>query len=315
MFPCKALVTGGAGFIGSHLVDALLEKRCDVTVLDNLSSGRLSNIEHVKDRIVFCQGDIRDPDILLKTVKDCSLIFHLAAVVSVPQTVEDPMDSALVNEIGTLQVLETARRSGVQQVVLSSSCAVYGDDPQLPKNERMNVKPLSPYAVQKLSGEYYARLYHELYGMRTLSLRYFNVYGPRQDPGSPYSGVISIFMRKALSGQPALIYGDGNQSRDFVFVKDVVRANLLAADCGDTRGQIFNIGTATPVTIKRLWQMVCQMSGQDMDPEFAAPRPGEVFASVADIGAARSILGFVPEYAIEKGLAETMKWHRGAGRT
>ena len=225
----KALVTGGAGFIGSHLVDALLSDGCQVVVLDNLSTGRLSNLEHVIDKISFHKGDIRDRETLANAVKDCEVVFHQAAMVSVPRTVEDPLGSAMINEIGTLLVLEAARKHHVKRVVLASSSAVYGDDPDLPKMEKMVVKPLSPYAVQKLTGEYYANIYYDLYGLETSCLRYFNVYGPRQDPSSPYSGVISIFMSRALSQKSPVIYGDGNQYRDFIFVNDVVRANLLAA--------------------------------------------------------------------------------------
>jgi len=225
----KVLVTGGAGFIGSHLVDALVSSGCKVTVLDDLSTGRLSNIEHLKDNITFYKGDIRDRETLDTAVKDCDVVFHQAAMVSVPQTVGDPVGSAMVNEMGTLSVLESSRKHNVKRVVLASSSAVYGDDPQLPKRETMVSKPLSPYAVQKLTGEYYARLYNDLYGLETVCLRYFNVYGPKQDPMSPYSGVISIFMSRAVSKEAPVIYGDGKQYRDFIFVNDVVSANLLAA--------------------------------------------------------------------------------------
>ncbi|RLC23000.1 MAG: hypothetical protein DRH21_07590, partial [Deltaproteobacteria bacterium] len=221
----KALVTGGAGFIGSHIVDALVAEGCDVVVLDDLSSGSLSNLEHIKNKITFYKGTIQDQKILMKASENCEVIFHQAAMVSVTKTVDNPVDSAFINDLGTLFVLESARQNKVKRVVLASSSAVYGDDPLLPKHENMPLKPMSPYAVQKLTGELYARIYYDLYGLETVCLRYFNVYGPRQDPSSPYSGVISIFMTRAVSKKPPVICGDGKQYRDFVFVKDVVKAN------------------------------------------------------------------------------------------
>ncbi|QTA89902.1 SDR family oxidoreductase [Desulfonema magnum] len=302
----NALVTGGAGFIGSHIVDALLARGCAVTVLDNLSTGNLSNLEHVKNQITFYKGDIRDSEILTKAVKGCNVIFHQAAVVSVPQTVEDPVESAMVNDMGTLLVLETARRNNVKRVVLASSCAIYGDDPELPKRETMNPKPFSPYAVQKLTGEFHARLFHDLYKLETVCLRYFNVYGPRQDPSSPYSGVISIFMKKAASKEAPLIYGDGTQYRDFIFVKDVVKANLLAASSDGVSGEKFNIGTGSFVSINQLWKMVCGMSDLDIEPEYRPARAGDIRESVANIDHAKSLLGFEPEYSFEKGLEATL---------
>jgi len=306
----KALVTGGAGFIGSHLVDALVSSGCRVTVLDDLSTGRLSNLEHSKDNITFYKGDIRDREVLDTAVKDCEVIFHQAAMVSVPQTIVKPVESAMVNEVGTLSLLESARKNKVKRVVLASSSAVYGDDPRLPKREIMVSKPLSPYAVQKLTGEYYARLYDDLYGLETFCLRYFNVYGPRQDPTSPYSGVISIFMSKAISKEAPVIYGNGNQYRDFVFVDDVVKANLLAAKAEDARGQAFNIGTGKYVTIDRLWEMVCDLCSLNMKPEYVPPRDGDIVQSVANINHAETVLGFKPEYSFEKGLEITLNWYK-----
>jgi len=305
----KALVTGGAGFIGSHLVDGLLSEGCQVTVLDNLSTGHIGNLEHIKDRITFYQGDIRDQEILFKAARDCDVIFHQAAEVSVPRTVDNPVDSAMVNEMGTLFVLESARKRNVRRVILASSCAVYGDDPVLPKHENMNPNPQSPYAVQKLSGEFYARLYHELYDLETVSLRYFNVYGPRQDPSSPYSGVISIFMNRACSKEPPVIYGDGNQYRDFVFVKDVVRFNLMAASADKASGKIFNVGTGRFIRINRLWEMISHLAGQNITPEYEPARPGDILESVADIDYAGKTLGFEPDCSFEKGLEETFEWY------
>ncbi len=304
------LVTGGAGFIGSHLVDSLIEKGCKVTVLDNLSTGSLYNLAHINDRITFIQGDIRDYETVIKAAKGCDVIFHQAAMVSVPQTVKEPVDSAMVNDMGTLFVLESARKNNIKRVVLASSCAVYGDYPQVPKDENMNPEPLSPYAVQKLAGEMYAGLYPDLYGIETVCLRYFNVYGPRQDPSSPYSGVISIFMKKAILNEPPVIYGDGNQYRDFVFVKDVVRANLLAAYAENAGGKVFNVGTGVFIDINRLWDMICRISGVNIKPEYKPLRPGDILKSVASIDRAKADLSFESEYIFENGLAETFKWYK-----
>lgn len=305
----KALVTGGAGFIGSHLVDSLLVKGCQVSVIDNFSTGRISNLDHIKDQITFYKADIRDQEILEKASEDCDIIFHQAAVVSVPKTVDKPIDSAMVNEMGTLYVLEAARKNNVKRVVFASSSAVYGDDPVLPKHENMNPKPQSPYAIQKLSGEFYARLYFDLYGLETVSLRYFNVYGPRQDPSSPYSGVISIFMNKACSKKAPVIHGDGNQYRDFIFVKDVVRFNLLVADADKTSGKIFNVGTGRFIHINSLWEMISHLAGINIKPEYEPPRAGDIMESVASIDYAGKTLGFKPEYSFEKGLEETFEYY------
>ncbi len=304
------MVTGGAGFIGSHIVDALLREGCGVAVIDDLSTGHRENLAHIENQITFCQGDIQDKALLETSTRGCDVVFHQAAVVSVPKTIEDPVTSAMINDIGTLCVLETARKSGVQTVVLASSCAVYGDDPVLPKKEDMPLKPQSPYAVQKLTGEWYARLYSQLYGVDTVCLRYFNVFGPRQDPWSPYSGVISIFMRKALAGEAPMIYGDGNQCRDFVFVKDVVTANLLAAQGGPKQGRAYNVGTGHAIRVNRLWEEICRTSGADIDPVYTRKRPGDILESVSDIEKITTDLGFKPETPFESGLQKTFKWYR-----
>jgi len=309
----KALVTGGAGFIGSNLVDALVAADWDVVVIDNLSTGHLSNLSHIENRITFYEGDIQDQDILVKASKDCGIIFHQAAVVSVPQTVNNPVDSAMVNDMGTLFVLEAARKNNIKRVVFASSCAIYGDDPEIPKHEKMRLKPQSPYAVQKLTGEFYASLYFELYGLETVSLRYFNVYGPRQDPSSPYSGVISIFMTKASTKKPPVIYGDGNQYRDFIFVKDVVKANLLAAKGSEAKGKIFNIGTGSYISVNELWEKISQLAGHNIKPKYELNRPGDIRESVANIDHAKKDLGFEPEYSFEKGLKETFEYYLTTG--
>lgn len=306
----RALVTGGAGFIGSHLADALLKGGAEVVVLDNLSTGRRDNLANAGDRIHWIEGDIRDRETLDRAVAGCDTVFHQAAVVSVPKTVDDPVTSAQVNEIGTLNVLEAARAAGVRRVVLASSSAIYGDDPTVPKTEAMAALPRSPYAVQKRVGEHYARLYTELYGLSTVCLRYFNVFGPRQDPGSPYSGVISIFMSRAVDGQPPLIHGDGEQYRDFIYVTDVVRANLLAATRPGIGGTVFNIGTGRSVSINRLWDLVCDLTGRRLDPAYGPTRAGDIRESVADVAAAADGLEFTPEHAFQAGLTATFDWYK-----
>jgi len=306
-----ALVTGGAGFIGSHLVDALIRQGARVTVIDNLSTGHRENLQAAGSGLDFHEGDIRDRDLLKKLMNGVEVVFHQAAVVSVPLSVAQPMASAEVNEMGTLTVLETARQAGCRRVVLASSSAVYGDDPQLPKREAMKLRPLSPYAVQKLVGEYYAALYGTLYGLEAVCLRYFNVFGPRQDPSSPYSGVISIFMDRAVAGRAPVIYGDGEQTRDFVYVQDVVAANLRAATEKAAAGQVFNIGTGRTITVNSLWQSVAKLAGIALSPEYQAARDGDILHSVAAIDAARRLLGFAPKVRFEDGLADTYNWYVG----
>jgi UDP-glucose 4-epimerase len=310
----KSLVTGGAGFIGSHLVEALVAKGGTVSVLDNLTTGSRANLAKVEEQIVFHKGDIRDLHLLNEVSKGCEIIFHLAAEVSVPRTIEDPVESTMINVMGTLSVLEAARKNKVKRVVLSSSCAVYGEGAQGPKQEGMSPEPLSPYAVQKLTGEFYARLYYELYGTETVCLRYFNVYGPRQDPSSAYSGVISIFLNRALSAQEPRIYGDGNQYRDFVFVEDVVRSNLLAGKSDWAVGRIFNIGTGKFIRVNQLWEIISQQSAINIRPDYQPPRIGDIVESVAGIEHARQRLGFEADYPFEEGIRITLDWYRSQSK-
>ena len=308
----QALVTGGAGFIGSHIVEALRLEGCGVTVLDNLTSGKIENLDHVVDQVQFIRGDIQDEDQLNAAVRGCDVIFHQAAVVSVTQTVQQPVPSAHVNEMGALKVLEAARQNNVRRVVLASSSAIYGDTPQLPKTESMAPNPLSPYALQKLTNEYYAMLYYRLYGLETVCLRYFNVFGPRQDPSSPYSGVISIFMTRAVAGEAPLIYGQGDQTRDFVFVKDVVQANLLAASHEAASGQVFNVGTSQSIAISSLWEMIAKMADCRLAARHEEPRPGDIIHSLASIQKAASLLGFQPVVSFKDGLTQTFAWYQEA---
>jgi UDP-glucose 4-epimerase len=308
----SVLVTGGAGFIGSHLVEALVDGGCRVTVLDDLSSGWESNLASVAGRITFLRGSICDRRMVAKAAAGCEVVFHLAAVVSVPKTVDDPLGSAAVNEIGSLNVLEAARRAQARRVVFASSSAVYGDDSSLPKREDMPSKPLTPYAVQKRAVEYYLSVYQSLYGLETVGLRFFNVFGPRQDPSSPYSGVISIFMNKALSGELPVIYGDGCQSRDFVFVGDVVQALISAAKSSSAPGKVYNVGTGKSLTISGLWEMIAALSGSEAKPINQPPRPGDIPHSLSAIDSAAADLGFVPRVSLESGLGLTLDWYRGS---
>ncbi len=307
----KVLVTGGAGFIGSHIADALARRGDEVVVYDNLSTGLMSNLAESGDRVRFVRGDIRDYDGLLSASEKCDLAFHLAAMVSVPQTVEEPLESSRVNEQGTVHVLEACRQNKVGRVVFSSSCAIYGDAPGLPKRENMLPKPQTPYAVQKLAGEYHALVYYDLYGLETVCLRYFNVFGPRQNPSSPYSGVISIFLDKAARNGKPVIYGDGSQTRDFVFVKDVVDANLLAAETPGAAGKIINIGTGVQIDINKLWEMIRRINEIGTSPEYAPPRVGDILQSEADTETAKRTLNFRPRHSVYEGLKITSHWYAG----
>ena len=309
----KCLVTGGAGFIGSNLVERLIRDGVQVRVLDNLSTGFLENLEPFQQDIDFIQGDVTKFDTLQEVMSGVEVVFHQAAVVSVPKSVEDPIETALVNDLGTLQILQVARGAGVKRVVIASSCAVYGDLPPLPKREDMATRPLSPYAASKLHGETYSYLYNDLYGLETVCLRYFNVYGPKQDPSSPYSGVISIFMHKARRGELPTIYGDGEQSRDFVYAADVVQANLLAAHKEGISGLVINVGTGTSVTVNSLWGDISQLAGMEGDFDRAAARPGDIRESVADISLARDLLDYQPHYSFQEGIKLTWEWYRGRG--
>jgi len=293
------LVTGGAGFIGSHLVDALAPGH-DVVVFDDFSTGRMENLlGPAGHRIV--RGSVTRPSELELACAGAGTVFHLAARPSVPASVADPRGSARVNLDGTLNVLEAARRCDVGKVVFSSSCAVYGDA-RPPVGETAAPDPKSPYAVQKLAAEHYCRNYHELYGLRTVCLRYFNVFGPRQDPASQYAAVVPVFFRDIARKGRVTVYGDGRQTRDFIFVEDVVRANLLAAMKGSADGQVLNIATGKGTSVNALAREIARLSGKPLSVERAPPRRGDVRHSFAEVGKARRLLGFRPETSLEAGL-------------
>jgi nucleoside-diphosphate-sugar epimerase len=296
-----ALVTGGAGFIGSHIVDRLLADGYRVRVLDNFSTGKRENLPE-SDDLDIINGDVGSYDDVHKAMKDVELVFHEAAIASVPKTIHDPIGSQRTNYQGTLNVLEAARQQGAKRVVFASSAAVYGDLPELPKREDMPLKPLSPYAVDKLASEYACQMYTHLHGLETVCLRYFNVYGPRQDPGSPYSGVISIFADRLKKGERPVIYGDGEQTRDFVFVSDVVEANIKAATVDKAAGRVINIATGRVVTLNELLKSMCRILNRKFDPGYEKVRAGDIRHSAALTGLSIDVLDWIPIVDMDEGL-------------
>ena len=306
----KAVVTGGAGFIGSHICEELVKRGYQVTIIDNLSAGKLSNLESIlKDKNVeFVRGSITNSPLLRKLFSGADYVFHQAAITSVPYSVKNPKASHMTNMTGTLNVLVAARDNGVKKVVYASSAAVYGDSPVLPKTEDMTPNPLSPYAVAKLAGEYYCNVFQDIYRFKTVSLRYFNVYGPRQDPHSTYAAAIPLFVSLALAGKPPVIFGDGEQTRDFAFVKDVARANILAAE--SPASGIFNIGSATEITINHLVKLIYNLAGNGaIKPVYKDVRTGDILHSVAGITKSKTF-SYSPEYTLEEGLKELIEYLR-----
>ena len=295
------LVTGGAGFIGSHICDRLLAEGHQVRILDNFSTGKHENIP-ASDDVEVIEGDVGDFDTVKSAMQDINMVFHEAAIASVPETVGNPLASERVNYRGTLNILEAARHAGVQRVMFACSAAVYGDLPELPKQESMPVKPLSPYAVDKLASEQACQMYTHLYGLETVSLRYFNVFGPRQDPSSPYSGVISIFTDFINQGKQPTIYGDGEQTRDFVYVSDVVEANILASTSPSAAGKAFNVATNGKLSINDLLKTICNIKGALFEPGYKPGREGDIRHSRGDISAAQQQLGWKPVVGFEEGL-------------
>ncbi len=307
----KVIVTGGAGFIGSHLAELLLSRGYHVIIIDNLSTGKMANIEPlVKSiKVEFIQASITNLPLLRSLFQGVYYVFHQAALSSVPRSVEDPLSTNEVNITGTLNVLLAARDNNVKKVIYASSSSVYGDTPTLPKREDMVPNPQSPYALTKLMGEYYCRIFHQIYNLPTICLRYFNVYGPRQDSDSQYSAVIPIFTAMVSEDKPPIIYGDGEQTRDFTFVKDVIKANIIGAE-SDACG-VFNIGRSEKSTINDLAKTITALMGEDLQSEYQPPRPGDIKHSLADISKARAI-GYEPQYSLKDGLRETIRGTRNA---
>jgi len=304
------LVTGGAGFIGSHIVEELVRRRERVRVLDNFSTGRRENLAPFLEHVELVEGDLRDLSTVRRVAEGVDYILHQAALPSVPRSIADPLASNDSNVTGTLHLLIAARDARVKRVVYASSSSVYGDNPTLPKREDMSPAPKSPYAVSKLAGEYYCRVFAQAYGLETVCLRYFNVFGPRQDPASQYAAVIPKFITALLRDEPPTIYGDGHQSRDFTYVSNVVRANLLAATAPDVSGRVFNVACGERYTVLDLVAVLTEILGTHITPVHTAPRPGDVRHSLADITAAREALGYRVEVNFHEGLRRTVAWYR-----
>src|SRR5215813_1952642 len=304
-----AVVTGGAGFIGSHLVAALLQQGARVKVLDDLSTGYRENLDEIRGEFDFIHGSITDSQTLNRALEDAELVFHEAAIPSVPRSVADPISTHEASVNGTFSLLLAARDHKVRRVIYAASSAVYGDQPVLPKHETMRPSPMSPYAVAKLIGEYYCQVFAQVYGLETVSLRYFNVFGPRQDPSSQYSGAISRFIDSLLSGQRPVIYGDGEQSRDFTYISNVVAANLAAVQAPVAVGKVINVANGVAVTLNQLLEVLKNLTGcSKVQPRYVEPRVGDVRHSLADISEAKKLLNYKPVVGLEQGLRLTIDW-------
>jgi nucleoside-diphosphate-sugar epimerase len=305
----KYVVTGGAGFIGSALVRTLVDYG-SVSVIDNLLTGQEANLQEVRGQIQLHRYDIRHAEVIAPVIRGADTVFHLAAIPSVPRSIDDPVLSHQVNIDGTFNVFRAAALGGVRRLVYAASSSAYGDTEVLPKTELMTPRPKSPYALQKLVGEYYASVFHSCYGLETVSLRFFNVYGPRQDPTSPYSGVLSLFMKHLLARTAPTIHGDGEQSRDFTYVEDVAGLCWKAAQSPAAVGNMYNAGNGGRYTLNQIWQLLQQMEGVDIPAKHGPPRPGDVRHSMADTAAAVRDLGHAPKFSIEEGLRRTLEWYR-----
>ncbi len=308
-----ALVTGGAGFIGSHIAAALMADGARVRVLDDLSTGHRENIEEIGGDLDFIHGSVADEELLNKVLQGVEVVFHEAAIPSVPRSVEAPRQTHIASVDGTFSLLVAARDQKVRRVVYAASSSAYGDQPTLPKAEQMLPDPLSPYAVAKLVGEYYCQVFTRVYGLETVSLRYFNVFGPRQDPGSQYSGVVSRFISTLLSNERPVIYGDGEQSRDFTYIDNVVAANLKAATAKDASGKVINVANGERITLNELLAEIQELTGkQDVTAEYREPRVGDVRHSLADITLARQFLEYESKVGLREGLQRTIDWWKSS---
>ena len=308
----KVLVTGGAGFIGSNLVRCLAASGADVCVLDDLSTGREENLSGLNGSVDLIVGDIRDAERVAEAARDAELVYHLAALPSVARSIADPVATHEVNAGGTLTVLSAARDAGARRLVYASSSSVYGDTPTLPKHEEMPVAPLSPYAASKLAGEAYSRAFARSFGLETVALRFFNVFGPRQDPGSEYAAVIPRFAARLLAAERPIVFGDGAQSRDFTYVANVVQACVLAGEAGpDASGEAMNVGFGERTTLRELVAMLNDLLGTSIAPSFTEPRPGDVRDSLAEISKAERLIGYRPLVGVREGLGQTLAWLAG----
>jgi nucleoside-diphosphate-sugar epimerase len=311
--PTLRLVTGGAGFIGSHVVERLLKDGARVRVLDNFSTGRRENLEFAKgagDALEMIDGDLRDLATVERAVRGADVIYHQAAMRSVPRSVDDPLGANENNVTGTLHLLEAARRHGVKRVVFASSSSVYGENPELPKREDQSVAPISPYAVSKAANEHYARVWTRLYGLETVGLRYFNVFGPRQDPKSEYAAVVPRFILWALRGEPLEVHGDGRQSRDFTYIDNVVEANILAGQAPDANGEAFNVGCGDRISLLDVITMLESILGRTLERRHAPNRGGDVAHTLADVTKAKRLMGYAPLVGFAEGFRRTVEHFR-----
>jgi UDP-glucose 4-epimerase len=308
----RYVVTGGAGFIGSTLVRSLLDAGGEVAVIDNLLSGHEKNLAEIRDRIDLHTFDIRDGAAIAPVIAGADTVFHLAAIPSVPRSIDDPRPSHEVNIDGTFEVFDAAVKGKVRRVVYAASSSAYGDSEALPKIETMPAKPKSPYAVQKYVGELYASVFTSCFGLESVALRYFNVYGPRQDPSSAYSGILSLFMKHLIARKSPTIFGDGEQSRDFTYVEDVAALCLKAANAPGVAGKMFNAGNGNRYTLNEVWSMLQKMEGVEIPAKFGPPRAGDVRHSMADTTAAKTELGHAPQFTIEAGLRRTLDWYKAS---
>jgi nucleoside-diphosphate-sugar epimerase len=306
----RYLVTGGAGFIGSNTVDELVRRGHSVVVLDDLSSGKEDNLAEIRNKITFIKGSITDIEVVRKAMHEAEYVIHLAARTSVPRSVKDPIETNRINIDGTLNVLVAAKELKAKRVVFAASSSAYGETPTLPKVETMQPVPISPYGVTKYVGELYGQTFGRCYGLENVSLRYFNIFGPRQDPGSPYSGVLAKFCTAFLEETEPVIFGDGEQSRDFTFVENAVQANLLACEAPNASGRVFNIGTGSRFTLNQTVQLLGKISGKPLKPKYEPSRDGDIRGSQADISQAREYLEYDPQVGFEEGLGRTFEWYR-----
>src|ERR1700674_641023 len=306
----RFLVTGGAGFIGSNTVDELVRRGHSVVVLDDLSSGKEENLAESRNKISFIKGSITDLEAVRKAVQEAECVLHLAARTSVPRSVKDPIETNRINVDGMLNVLVAARDAKVKRVLFAASSAAYGETPTLPKVETMQPEPISPYGVTKYVGELYVQMFGRVYGLENVSLRYFNIFGPRQEPGAPYSGVLAKFCTAFLEDTRPVIFGDGEQTRDFTYVDNAVQANLLACEAPNVSGKVFNVGVGGRFSLNQTVALLNQISGTNLEAKFEPAREGDIRASQADISQACEFLGYEPSIAFEEGLRRTLDWHR-----
>lgn len=307
----RFVVTGGAGFIGSNTVDELVRRGASVVVLDDLSSGKEENLAESRNKITFIKGSITDIEIVRKAMHEAEYVLHLAARTSVPRSVKDPIDTNRINIDGTLNVLVAARDAKVKRIVFAASSSAYGETPSLPKLETMQPQPISPYGVTKYVGELYAQTFGRCYGVENVSLRYFNIFGPRQDPSSPYSGVLAKFCTAFIEDTQPVIFGDGEQTRDFTYVENAVHANLLACEAPTVSGKVFNIGVGARLSLNQTVELLNKISGKRLEVKYDPPRDGDIRDSQADISQAREFLGYDPQVGFEEGLRRTLEWYRG----